>query len=144
MKQRRLGCLIGTVLLVCVGIATASMLWAFLFVQPVQVRRSAEGVVVDLQILGEYMANVTRIRISEPTGGAVAVDLRAADRFVPVWTISLRRGANEADLGLRDPVRVIVPQGAKQFVLQAGREYRFEVWAVVNGLSSHRTTTFML
>lgn len=90
----------GLVALAVILVTTAAVV-GFLFVQDLRILPRADGtVVVDVQFLGEYFANATRIRIAEVATGRTVYEARASHEFFQVWTFNLRVGKNPTHLGL--------------------------------------------
>jgi hypothetical protein len=127
-----------------IGIA-GGVVWRFLFVQPLSVRADGATVHADLRRLGEYYANVTRIRVVDATTEAIVWELEAAAGIAPVFTLALQRGSNLSNPGLGNSVRVVMPPTGAAFVLAHGRRYRLETWSTMEfGITSHRRATFVV
>jgi hypothetical protein len=114
-------------------------LGSWMFVQDLQIRPQADGsVVIDVQFLGEYCANVARIRINEVSNGKTVFEVRASGEFVPIWTFGLKAGKNRLELD-------DTPANASAtFDLNERTEYQVTVWAIKSGLHVRRSRRFTL
>lgn len=129
--------------LVAVLFVAGTVAW-WLFVQDMRIRPQPDGsVVVDVQFLGEYFANATRIRITEVSSGATVFEVRASGEFFPIWKFGLKLGNNRLDL---DRTRTIIeiPNTGHGFDLKENTEYQATVWAIKSGLHVHRSQRFTL
>lgn len=127
-----------------VVIAAFSLAWWAIFVQPVSVTSENAVVHVDLRRLGEYYANLVRLRLVDGTNDAVVVELEAIDGSTPAFGVTLRPGTNPSNLGL-DDVRLVGPVRDTNFILRRGGRYRLEMWTLMDfGVVSHRRVAFDL
>jgi len=95
---------------------------------PLRVTRDRDGVVIDVQSLGEHPTTVKRVRITDAATGRTVWDVVGASGF-QFNTIVLHAGANKSDQPdfLRGTVKVITPNSAT-FILAPGTNYDVEVW----------------
>jgi hypothetical protein len=127
-----------------VALFVAGTLAWWMFVQDMRIRPQPDGsVVVDVQFLGEYFANATRIRITEVSNGKTVFEVRASGEFFPIWTFGLKAGNNRVDL---DHTRTIIeiPNTGDAFDLKENTEYQATVWAIKSGFHVHRSQRFTL
>ena len=96
---------------------------------PLRVMHEKDGVVVDVQSLGEYPTNVTRIRITDTATGRTVWEVVPGSSGLQFNTILLRAGANKTDQPefFRGTVKVITPNGAT-FTLEPQKRYEVMVW----------------
>ena len=114
----------------------------WLFLPNLYVRGQPDGsVVIDVQVLGEYFANATRIRITEVATGTTVFDARASGKFFPIWTFPLRAGINKLSLD-RDRTAIDVPRLGESFELKSDVWYRVTFWAIKEGLHVHTSQRF--
>jgi hypothetical protein len=145
-------------------LAAAAAVVGFLFVQDLRIRPQSDGTaVVDVQFLGEYFANATRIRITEVATGTTVFEASASREFFQVWTFGLRLGENPTHLGLglkiietRTAVDASSPRGGlgglfidipktgNTFELRGETPYQLTIWTIKEGLHVHRSARFML
>lgn len=132
----------GCLLLLFVGlIAVLFIACNFFFVQPLQIRQGVESALVDLRFLGEYQANLERLRLTDSTTGHVVWEVEAAKGTEPVWTFHLEHGWNPAQPADFRSFRVLVPP-SERFCLRADRGYLLETWSIREAqVTSHRKAT---
>ena len=134
---------IAVALLAAVAVSAVALCYCFLGVQPLSFRYNGQGVVIDLQRLGEYQANVERVRVTDIAEGKVVWEAECPTGTTGVWTIPLVAGENPVTAA-SDQLRVLVPVGKSSFQLEQDRLYRFEVTSVMELGRSNRSTTFAM
>ena len=131
-----------SVVCVFLGLAMLTIGWRLFFVQPAQVRYQHPGVVIDLQRLGEYQANLEHLRLAEERTGHVIWEVVASQQIIPVWTIELEPGPNPASPTHWLAPRQLIPPSAREFILKPAVRYQLEIWTNMNERQSHRTLHF--
>jgi len=127
-----------------VALFVAGTVFGWMFVQDMRIRPQPDGsVVVDVQFLGEYFANATRIRITEVSSGTTVFDVRASGEFFPIWKFGLKAGNNRLDLD-RNRTIIEIPNTGDAFDLDENTEYQATVWTIKSGLHVHRSRRFTL
>jgi len=139
VKPLAIGCLGLSATLV---VASAYVGWKFLSVQPIQIIDTNGGVLVDIQSLGEYQANLNRLKLTERNSGEVIWEVKAKKDFNPVWTIPLVAGENPAHPEILSLSEVLVPSDGSTFVLAASTSYILETWSLRDLGESHRVVEF--
>jgi len=121
-------------------IAAGWIAYSFLAVQPISVTVGDRSTEIDLRSLGEYQANLQRLRLSDPATGQVLWEIAAPIKsIVPVWVLSLKQGRNPSQPPQVLPVQVLTPP-ADTFCLQADHAYLLETWSFRDLGLSHRKT----
>jgi hypothetical protein len=120
---------------------------------PLAIERTAEGVKVHVERLGEYNSALTEFVIIDDETQEVVVRFVPREKMIAMWTLQLRDGANEvAPSALtKDPGYVVqTPVGGVPVLLRKGHLYK----VLVKGFSMfgtellplrlRRTATFVL
>jgi hypothetical protein len=120
---------------------------------PLAIERTAEGVKVHVERLGEYNSALTEFVIIDDETQEVVVRFVPREKMIAMWTLQLRDGANEvAPSALtKNPGYVVqTPVGGAPVLLRKGRLYK----VLVKGFSMfgtellplrlRRTATFVL
>lgn len=112
-------------------LATGCGLW----MPPLRVTPGENEVMVDVMTLGEYPTAIRKIRLMDADSSETIWELRADATVPKIWKFSLRKGenpgyANNATIleDLKDKkYRVIIPEEAQTFRLEANKEYVIQV-----------------
>ena len=131
-------------LFIFILLSFATIVAAFLFRQDLEVVQTPTGTFIDVQALGEYQANVRRLRITEASTGAVVWELQAQERSFPLWTVPLQLGENEAIPEWLERASVLAPTQSHSFLLLRGKEYRIDLWTFKEHLPRHVSKRFVL
>lgn len=90
------------------------------------IEKTDDGILVDIQTLGEYPTTLTHLRLTRMDTAEVVWEVRA-DHGLQLWTIPLRHGDNPSvphTFGQR-PIEVMTPE-TDSFALTPG-EYELEL-----------------
>lgn len=140
-KLLAIACLILGVVFVVGG---ATLAWSFFFIQPLRLEYRPSGLFLDFRQLGEYQANILRLRLTDEATSRVIWEVLPTRNLIPVWTLDLHLGPNPANPGNWANCRQVVPIDSSSFLLTPGAAYRLEAWSDMNGRESHRTVRFTL
>jgi hypothetical protein len=125
--------------------------WAAL--PPLAIERTADGVTVHVERLGEYNSALTEFLIFDGETQSVVVRFIPREEMIGMWTLRLRDGPNEvAPSALtKDPGYLVqTPVGGAPVLLKKGHLYRVEVKGFsmfgteLLPLRLRRTATFVL
>ena len=132
-RRRRILTVLGW--LVLVGTVAVVVLigyggWRLNYGIPLRVDVRADRIIVDTQRLGEYYSALSRIRVSDPVDSRTLWEATstAENGLSHVWTFTLVSGENQPPKRLSETFRTTVPVGGGEFMLEAGRRYRVDVW----------------
>ena len=106
----------------------ALLYWAAL--PPLTIERTADGVTVHVERLGEYNSALTEFVIFDADTQAVQIRLIPTEDMIGMWTLQLRDGSNQvAPSGLsKDPGYVVqTPPGGAPAILKKGHPYKVTV-----------------
>jgi hypothetical protein len=106
----------------------AVLYWAAL--PPLAIERTADGVKVHVERLGEYNSALTEFVIFDGETQAVVVRFIPREKMIGMWTLQLRDGPNEvAPSALtKDPGYIVqTPVGGAPVLLKKGHLYRVAV-----------------
>jgi hypothetical protein len=134
-RRRRL------VLSLAVLLVLAVLYWAAF--PPLAIERTADGVKVHVERLGEYNSALTEFVIFDGETQAVVVRFILRERMIWMWTLQLRDGLNEVAPGAltKDPGYIVqTPVGGAPVFLKKGHLYR----VAVKGFSMFGTELFPL
>ncbi len=94
----------------------------------VELSETANGVVADFSVLGEYPATVFRVRLSSDQG--TVWDFENSDGAGQLWNLELVAGKNSASpVALREGTfEVAVPANRDSFSLEPDQPYRLQIW----------------
>ena len=135
---------------------SALLLLAILYwvaLPPLAVERTAEGVKVHVERLGEYNSALTEFVIIDDETQEVVVRFVPREKMIAMWVLQLRDGANEvAPSALtKDPGYIVqTPVGGSPVLLWKGHRYRVSVKGFsmfgteLLPLRLRRTATFVL
>ena len=130
-------------LLVIAVLAAAAVACSLLFRQDLRIVDGPRGSFIDVQWLGEYQANVRDLRLTDVQTGEVVWEVRARDRFFPLWLVEIKPGENSASPDAITGEEVLVPRGPT-FKLVEAKRYRVDLWSYKEGLRRHVTEEFVL
>jgi hypothetical protein len=117
-------------------IVLAVLYWVAL--PPLALERTADGVKVHVERLGEYNSALTEFVIFDSETQAVVVRFCPREKMIAMWTLQLRDGPNEvAPSALtKDPGYIVqAPVGGAPALLRKGHQYT----VVVKGFSMFGT-----
>lgn len=111
---------------------------------PLRVSQDGQAIVIDLQSLGEYPADVARLRLIDASRNEVVWELKGRDG-PQLGRFKLRIGENPVQVpdvrhGTYD---VVTPVGRSTFALAPATRYVVEAWGSDSGLSAKRTAEFV-
>jgi hypothetical protein len=109
-------------------LALALLYWVAL--PPLAVERTADGVKVHVERLGEYNSALTEFVIFDGETESVVVRLVPREKMIAMWTLQLREGSNAvAPSALtKDPgYLVLTPASRAHAILKKGHLYNIEV-----------------
>ena len=97
---------------------------------PLRVTVAVGEVIVDVKTLGEYPSSVRKLRLASLPGQEVLWEVEAEGPVPQLWEIRLVEGENptEIDEAVRGSYRVLEPSTSDTFFLEAGKDYRIDVW----------------
>ncbi len=109
---------------------------------PLRVTASSRGVECDVQTLGEYPTNISRIELLNTFSGSLVWNLRATTEGVQVARFSLVTGENAAVPSevVQGTFRILAPKSKSTFQLEEGVEYELRVWGAGKRPSIERFT----
>jgi hypothetical protein len=116
----------------------------FVFSQHLEVVHLPSGTFIDVQALGEYQANVRRLRVTAASTGTVVWELEATNHSFALHTVPLLPGENAALPESLEGVSVVTPAKSPAFLLSRGKEYRVDLWTFVNRVPRHVSNSFIL
>jgi len=131
------------VLIVTTIVGVTAIVCVFLFGQDLRVDHTPRGTFIDVRALGEYQANVRRLRVTDVESGQVLWELQASREFFPLWLVKLQPGENPARPDDLNGADVLLPTGST-FRLEEGRRYRVDLWSYKEGMPRHVGEDFML
>lgn len=120
---------------------------------PLAIERTAEGVKVHVERLGEYNSALTEFVIIDDETQEVVVRFVPREKMIAMWALQLRDGANEvAPSALtKDPGYIVqTPVGGGPVLLRKGHQYKVSVKGFsmfgteLLPLRLRRTATFVL
>ena len=97
---------------------------------PLRVTVTVGQVRVDVRTLGEYPSSVRKLRLTGLPGQEVLWEVEAEGPVPQLWEIRLVEGENSTkiDEAVHGSYRVVEPSTSDTFFLEAGKDYRIEVW----------------
>lgn len=110
---------------------------------PLRVKGDKDGLVVDVQTLGEYQTTVTRVRFSDAATGTVLWEVSAKSGEPQIHEFALKPGVNSSRIAsaATGTLETVVPAGPETITLARGQVFRIEVWGK-SGQPSSATFTF--
>ena len=114
-----------------VALAIAIAFFAGCSKPPLWVEYDKGLVVLNLQTLGEYPSEVSRLVLTECETEVVLWQVEAAEGSPQIWRITLSAGENASDLNdtaVGGRYQVMVPAAGQPVVLSAGTSYCVKAW----------------
>ena len=120
-QRRRALTLIGS-------LALALLYWISLL--PLAVERTADGVKINVERLGEYNSPLTDFVIVDAETQSIVVRLIPKEALIAMWTLELRDGPNSVAprVDTKNPGYVVqTPGSGAPAILKKGRQYKIEI-----------------